>query len=137
DAQSLAKTASYDVDTGFGLVAHPHRPIFYSMLSFEGEVAVFDYAKGEKVATIAVGLGPTHSAITEDGRYLYVVNSDANHVVKVDTTTNTALLRIAVGVDPSDAALLVVDAPGWKAVALSTLAAVVVAALLAAWRRLR
>src|SRR5262249_18500443 len=137
DAQSLARTATYDVDTGFGLVADPRRPVFYSMLSFEGEVAVFDYAKREKVATIAVGLGPTHSTITADGRYLYVVNGDANNVVKVDTATNTALLRIAVGVDPSDAVLLAVDAAAWKTAALATLAATVVGALILAARRLR
>lgn len=130
--------ATFSIDTGFGLVCHPRRPIFYSMLSFEGEVAVFDYEKGQEVTRVAVGPGPTHSAITPDGATLYVVNNDANNVVKLDTATNATVLRISVGADPIDAALF------WSNPAPSripAIAAVAVTALILAsgwgWARRR
>lgn len=106
DAASLAVVERYRLDTDDALLIHPTKPLFYSMSSFEGEVVVYDYAARHRVTSIAVGEWPTHSALTADGRFLYVVNNDSNNVVKVDTETNTALLRIAVGSGPEDAVIL-------------------------------
>lgn len=106
DAASLAVVDRYRLDTDDALLIHPTRTLFYSMSSFEGEVVVYDYAARRQVTSIAVGEWPTHSALTADGRFLYIVNNDSNNVVKVDTETNTALLRIAVGSGPEDAVIL-------------------------------
>ena len=107
DTVSLKSTATYQIETGFGLLVHPTRPLLYSMLSFEDEVLVFDYATGKTVANVDVGTYPVYSAITPDGRYLYVVNEDANNLTKVDTATNTKVEKIAVGTQPGAAVALV------------------------------
>ena len=106
DAASLTVTEQYRIDTDDALLIHPTKKLFYAMSSFEGEVVVYDYAARRPVTSIAVGEWPTHSAMTADGRFLYVVNNDSNNVVKVDTETNTAVLRIAVGSGPEDAVIL-------------------------------
>ena len=106
DLATLQPVETQHVQTDFGLVMHPRKPLLYSMLSFDGEVLVYDYAARATVASIAVGEWPTYGAITSDGRFLYVPNAEASNVVKVDTDSNTTLLRIAVGNDPEDVVLL-------------------------------
>jgi YVTN family beta-propeller protein len=91
------------VDTGDGLVLHPVRSLLYSMVSFDNEVAVFDYGASRQVATIPVGSAPTYSTISPGGRFLYVVCNEAAQVMKIDTENNQVLLRIAVGSQPADA----------------------------------
>ena len=102
DLGSLEPVDAQAVDTDFGLIFHPTRPLLYSMLSFDGEVLVYDYSTRSKVTSVPVGEWPNGGAITADGRFLYVANADSNDVVKVDTATNTALLRIAVGAEPQE-----------------------------------
>lgn len=106
DIGSLAVLERHQLDTDAALLVHPTRSLFYSMSSFEGEVVVYDYAARRTLTSIPVGEWPTHSAFTADGRFLYVVNNESNNVVKVDTETNSPLLRIAVGSGPEDAAIL-------------------------------
>lgn len=106
DAASLTVVEGYQLDTDAGLLIHPTRPLFYSISSFDAQVVVYDYAARRTVTSIAVGQWPTRSALTADGRFLYVVNNESNNVVKVDTETNTPLLRIAVGSGPEDAVIL-------------------------------
>jgi YVTN family beta-propeller protein len=106
DAASLTVVARHELDTDAALLIHPTRTLFYSMSSFEGQVVVYDYAARRTLASIAVGEWPTRSALTADGRFLYVVNNESNNVVKVDTETNTPILRIAVGSGPEDAVIL-------------------------------
>jgi len=105
DVASLAVVDTLAMDTGYGLVVHPTRPLLYSMVSFDDTVQVFDYAARQAGAAIPVGSWPTYSAITPDGRYLYVVNRESNNVVKVDTAAGAAVLRIATGVEPQAAVL--------------------------------
>ena len=106
DAASLTVVERHQLDTGDALLIHPTRPLFYSMASFDGQVVVYDYAARRTLTSIAVGEWPTRSALTVDGQFLYVVNNESNNVVKVDTETNTRLLRIAVGSGPEDAVIL-------------------------------
>ena len=106
DVATLSPVETQHVDVDFGLVMHPRKPLLYSMLSFDGEVLVYDYAARTPKGSIPVGDWPVAGAITSDGRYLYVANGESNNVVKVDTETNAALVRIAVGNDPESAVLL-------------------------------
>ncbi len=94
---------SYRFPTGFGLVIHPIKPLLYSMLSFDDEVLVFDYDARQDVTKLSIGEYPTYSAITPEGRFVYVVNEDSGTVVKLDTETNTPVLKIAVGGQPGAA----------------------------------
>ncbi|MFQ5513961.1 MAG: cytochrome D1 domain-containing protein [Myxococcota bacterium] len=103
DLESLETTRVLDIDTGHGLLVHPTRPLLYSLVSFDDEVLVYDYERGHEVARIPVGQSPVYSALTPDGRFLYVVNSSDSNLMKIDTETNRVLLRIAVGVEPADA----------------------------------
>jgi YVTN family beta-propeller protein len=133
DLASLAPVDTLSMDTGYGLVAHPTKPLLYSMVSFDDQVLVFDYGTRQAGASIAVGAWPTYSVITPDGRFLYVVCRDANNVVKVDTEAGEALLRIATGMTPQAAALF---APGRAGLPAGwVVAAVLVAAgLFGVWR---
>ena len=138
DTTSLEPVDTIHVDTGFGLVLHPTRPVLYSILSYENSVLAFDVAARQPLATVAVGEGPTHGAITADGRFLYVVNSDANNLVKLDTESNTPVVRIAVGASPERIAIVETDAaPRRSRVLLAVGAAALLVVAAAAFRRRR
>ncbi|MEO8604124.1 MAG: beta-propeller fold lactonase family protein [bacterium] len=106
DTASFKVLGTYPLATGTGLLLHPYKPLVYSMVGFEDAVAVLDYETGKEIASFECSKGPTYSAITRDGRYLYVVNEDSDNVVKLDTETGKALLRIAVGEEPADAVIV-------------------------------
>lgn len=106
DTTAQQPIATWHVDTGLGIVVHPTKPIAYSMASFDNQIAVVNYDSGKVVATLAPGEFPTRSAISTDGRFLYVVNQRSHNVVKVDTGTNQAAEPIAVGLAPSGAVVL-------------------------------
>lgn len=134
DVASLAVVDTLTVDTGYGLVVHPTRPLLYSMVSFDDTVQVYDYAARQAGAAIPVGSWPTYSAITPDGRYLYVVNRESNNVVKVDTAAGAAVLRIATGVEPQAAVLFAAGrAAAPRPYATVAAIAVTVAALVVWW----
>ena len=114
DLGSRTVVETFRTETGAGIVAHPQRPVFYSLLNFDGQVLAFDYAARQALATIDVGGAPAHGVITPDGGFLYASNSDGNNVAKIDTATNSAVLRIAVGTDPQDLVLFETpDAHRW------------------------
>jgi YVTN family beta-propeller protein len=93
---------------GFGIALHPSRPLLYSALGFEAAVLVFDYAAGRPVATIPVGGSPAGEVVTREG-FLYVINDDGDSLAKIDTATNTVVVRVAVGAEPQ--ALVAFDRP--------------------------
>ena len=103
DTGSLQPIATHQVETGFGLVVNPTKPIAYSMASFDDEVDVLDFETGKVVATLELGKFPTYSVVAKDGKFLYLVHEDDNNVVKVDTETYARVLRIAVGAKPGSA----------------------------------
>lgn len=107
DTESLQPIVTWDVPTGLALVVHPTQPLAYSMEGFDDTVHVLNYETGQVIASFPTGRFPTYSAITADGRYLYVVNEESDHVLKLDTETNERLDRIVVGAEPGNA--LVVD----------------------------
>lgn len=133
DLAALKAVDTLAMETGYGLVVHPSKPLLYSMVSFDDQVLVFDYGVRQAVGSITVGGWPTYSAITSDGRFLYVVNRDSNNVVKVDTAAADAVLRIAVGMTPQAAVLF---EAGDGAIAGRTTVAVVfvLVGVLLAWR---
>jgi len=106
DTETLKPIATHEVDTGVGIVVHPTQPIVYSMATFDDVVHVLNYETGRPVAEITTGTWPTYSAITADGRFLWVVDENSNNVAKVDTETNESVERIGVGLDPQNAAVL-------------------------------
>lgn len=106
DTAALAPIATWPVGTGLGLVVHPTKPIAYSMESFDGAVHVLNYETGQVTATLTPGEFPTYSAITADGRFLYIVNEESHNVVKLDTETNQRIERIAVGAEPANAVVV-------------------------------
>ena len=107
DTEALTSLATWPVGTGFGLVVHPTKPIAYSMESFDGTVQVLNYETGQVTATLQPGDFPTYSAITPDGKFLYVVNEDSSSVSKYDTETNERTERIAVGGQPANAVVVI------------------------------
>ncbi len=130
DVATWAPGTTFRIESGMGLNVHPTKPLLYNMLNFDGEVLVFDYAAEQVVTKIAVGGSPTQSPMTADGRFLYVVNSEASNLVKVDTESNTTALRIAVGADPQAAVIFEPAHASLGAPAIA--AAVAIAAALAA-----
>ncbi len=129
------------LEAAFGLAIHPTRPLLYQMLAFDEEVLVFDYAARSIVSRITVGGAPNRAVVTPDGRFLYVVNSDGNNVVKIDTETNEPVVRIAVGADPQDAVIF--ESGGGAILGLSIMwaaavgAGLALAAAILVWLRIR
>lgn len=103
DGKTLEVLAEHTVETGEGLLAHPVKPLLYSMTSGFDEVDVLNYETGETVAELELGSWPTRSAISPDGKFLYLVHEDSDNVAKVDTDTNEMVQRMAVGKNPGDA----------------------------------
>jgi YVTN family beta-propeller protein len=98
---------------------------------------VVDYQKKETVATIPVGQKPTYSTMSPDGRFVYVVNGTDGNVMKLDTTTNQILGRIAVGVEPAAAVVLTLPSRVPRAIAYVALPAwlLVIIGGIRIWRR--
>jgi YVTN family beta-propeller protein len=129
DVARLEPVDTLDVRTGDGLLIHPRKPLLYSMVTFDDEVSVFDYTQKKELAAIAVGQKPIYSAMSPDGRLMYVVNGSDNNVMKIDTDTNTVKLRIAVGIEPTDA--VVFEMPrDWRVASIATGAAAFLAVAL-------
>ncbi len=105
DTETLEALHTFPVDTGYGLVIHPTEPVVYSMDSFDDQVYRLNYETGAVSDALSFGNWPTYSAITSDGRFLYVVQENSNNVAKVDTRTNEMVLRIAVGTEPANAVI--------------------------------
>jgi YVTN family beta-propeller protein len=109
DPSNFTVLATYNIDTGTGIVLHPKKPVVYSMDGFNNTIAVLDYQTGADLPSISCGSAPTYSTITPDGRFLYVVNEESDNLVKIDTETGQPLLRIAVGNQPVDAVIVRIE----------------------------
>ena len=67
-----------------------------------GTVSVIDAAAGAAIGSpIAVGTGAVGIAVTPDGSRVYVASQVSNTVSVIDTTTNTVVGTIGVGLSPS------------------------------------
>jgi DNA-binding beta-propeller fold protein YncE len=72
-------------------------------------VAVYDIDAGRRIATLAVGSGPEGLALSQDGRYLLVLDSQAGDVTVIQRRTSrklepseySLLTMIPVGVQPN------------------------------------
>ena len=105
DTERQEAVDAFEATVGNGLLLHPQRPLLYSIATMDDMVQVVDYAAKAEVATIPVGQKPTYSAMSPDGRVLYVVNGTDGNVMKLDTAANAVQMRIAVGVEPAGAAV--------------------------------
>ena len=78
------------------------RKLYVTNFGVQGSVSVIDTATNTVLgAPIAVGSGPYGTAITPDGRKVYVVNSGDNTVSVIDTATNTVIAAPPVGHRPT------------------------------------
>ena len=68
-------------------------------------VSVIATASNTVVKTIAVGLIPIGVAITSDGNFVYVANSQSNTVSVIDRASNTVVRTIPVGKKPQGVAI--------------------------------
>lgn len=130
DLDLLEIIDTFKMSVGNGLLIHPTKPLLYSMVTFDDEVVVFDYAAKKEVKNIPVGQYPIYSAMSPDGRFVYAVNSTDSNVMKIDTETNEVLLKIAVGLEPTDA--VVFEMPSERPLGLVLAAAGVLGLALAA-----
>jgi YVTN family beta-propeller protein len=121
DLGKLDPVETLELPVGNGLLIHPTEPLLYSLVTFDDEVSVFDYLRKKAVAAIPVGRHPMYSTMSANGRFVYAVNSSDGNVMKIDTETNQVLVRIAVGVEPTDAASF--DPPREHSVAFTVAAA--------------
>lgn len=73
----------------------------------DGAVSVIDLETNDVIATIKVGQQPLGTAVTPDGRLVYVVNKLTASVSVIDTSTNTVIHTITEGLGrgPSGAAI--------------------------------
>lgn len=65
-----------------------------------GSVAVIDAEQNRVVSTIAVGMLPDATAISDSGNRLYVANSGSNNVTVMDTGKRQVLATVGVGEQP-------------------------------------
>jgi len=140
DIESLRVVQRFELRVGNGLLIHPRQPLLYSMVTFDNEVAVLDYERQKEVAAIPVGQHPGYSAMTPDGRFVFAVNGTDGNVMKIDTETNRVLVRIAVGVEPTDAVVFDMGSEmPTRAMLVAALVASVIGVLSAgsAWRQRR
>jgi YVTN family beta-propeller protein len=103
DTKTLTVVATIAAPTGMGLIAHPSRPLVFSLASFEDTIAVVDFASGAVAATFDEGQWPTYGTISPDGHTLYVPNEDSDNLAVIDADTHAVTVRIAVGDEPSHA----------------------------------
>ncbi len=63
---------------------------------------IYEASSGAVVATVAVGMGPTHALPSPDGRWVYVTNTDEDSITVVDTSTWTVADTISGLPEPHD-----------------------------------
>ena len=68
--------------------------------SFSNSVSVIHLASNTVTATVGVGGGPVGLAITPDGAFAYITNSDSSNVSVIDLASNTVTATVAVGNNP-------------------------------------
>ncbi|GIW39928.1 MAG: hypothetical protein KatS3mg076_0505 [Candidatus Binatia bacterium] len=126
DLETFRVRKTFDASVGNGLVLDPFRHLLYSIDTFENRVWVFDYEKGEHAGDIPVGEDPVYSAMTPDGRYLYVVNSTDGNLTKVDLESRKFLRRIAVGTEPIGIVVFELPRAPYRGILTALAAAVVI-----------
>jgi uncharacterized protein (TIGR03437 family) len=90
----------------FGLAISPDGTRAYLTRFAANTVAVIDTSSNTVVAMVPLGAFPNGSAVTPDGKYVYVTTSvDATglgfgNVSVIDTSSNTVVAKVGVGVTP-------------------------------------
>ena len=78
----------------------------------DGTVSVIDTSTFQILATIAVGKRPWNTAMTHDGKKLYVANGRSNRVSVIDTKALKVIREISVGQLPWGLAIAQQDRKG-------------------------
>ena len=87
-----------------GLAFSPNGKLAY-ITTDSGNVVVLDTRSHAVIATIPVGTGQHHLAVTPDGGRVYVVSLDSDNVSVIDATTNQVIGTVAVGNRPEGIAI--------------------------------
>ncbi len=103
DTLSLKATYSFQGMFGFGsiLAVSPDGVYGYISSTSTGEVIKFDIDSGNEVGRLKNLLTPAQITITHDGRTLLVVDTSANEVVFVDSSSMTEKYRMTAGTEYS------------------------------------
>ncbi|GAB3931038.1 T9SS type B sorting domain-containing protein [Mucilaginibacter myungsuensis] len=108
DAKTFKPIKQVDIEADpYAVLISPDDNRIYVAQRGANKVAVIDAATNTLIDNILVGQGPALMAITRDGRWLYVGNTDGTSVSRVNTATG-AVDDITVGRAPSGMAF----APG-------------------------
>jgi len=101
DVARLEKTADIRIgETPISIAYSPLSDAVYVTDGVSGEVVVIATESRTEVARIGTPPGPGPLRFSEDGRWGFLVNPEANLVVVIDASTNQVAQRIAVGNRP-------------------------------------
>jgi YVTN family beta-propeller protein len=116
DSISIVETGNDEVGSSALIGQHPTRGIItrdnsrlYASNFGSNSVAVYDIDLGRRIATVAVGSRPDGLALSQDQRYLLVLDTQAGDVTviqrrtprKLEPTEYSLLTMIPVGVQPN------------------------------------
>ncbi|MBI4517331.1 MAG: YncE family protein [Deltaproteobacteria bacterium] len=103
ESATVTEFISLGVDVGrpTDVVVTPDGTTLYVVnATLPGTVSAIDTRTNVAFATIPVGDIPKQAAVTADGAYLYVTNSESDTVSSIDMRTNTVVATAAVGPSP-------------------------------------
>ena len=116
DSISFIETANDEVGSSATVGQHPARALvtrdnsrLYVSNFGSNSIAVYDIDVGRRIATIEVGSRPEELALSQDERYLLVLDTEAGDVTviqrrsarKLEPTEYSLLTMIPVGVQPN------------------------------------
>ena len=90
----------------FGLALSPDGTRAYVTRFAANTIAVIDTSSDTVIAMVPLGAFPNGSAVTPDGKYVYVTTSvdatgeGSGNVSVIDTSSNTVVAKVGVGVTP-------------------------------------
>jgi len=88
-----------------GIAVHPENGTIYALNESFNQVYVLDPATLAVKAVVNTGSNPHSCCFGEDKRHLYISNWGSNSVTVIDTSTNTHIRDIRIGIRPNDMAL--------------------------------
>lgn len=85
---------------GFGCILSPDHKKLYVSVWGSGKVDVYDTSSIHKISEITVGAHPNAMALTKNGKYLFVANSEDNSVSVVSTDENAVIQTLNAATHP-------------------------------------
>jgi YVTN family beta-propeller protein len=107
DTSSRTVVSYIDMKQPWYLTMSPDGQTLYAAdQASPGRTSVIDTSTNSVIKTFSVGSAQSQSAVTPDGKYLYVPLFTKNTVAMISTATYKAISEIAVGSAPNDVAIL-------------------------------